>query len=94
MFVCVHFLKGFLKAVEEREGERKEDTTTTLEDLQHQSIETKSAGVKSKRQNLFETENNDPYVEKTDGNFGIDKQQNSIELEHILRLELFGSCSD
>ena len=64
MFVCVHFLKGFLKAVEEREGEGKEDTTTTLEDLQHQSIETKSAGVKSKRQNLFETENNDPFVGK------------------------------
>ena len=64
MFVCVHFLKGFLKAVEEREGERKEDTTTTLEDLQHQSIETKSAGVKSKRQNLFETQNNDPFVIK------------------------------
>ena len=64
MFVCVHFLKGFLKAVEEREGERKEDTTTTLEDLQHQFIETKSAGVKSKRQNLFETENNDPFVGK------------------------------
>ena len=50
----------------------------------------KSAGVKSKGQNLFETENNDPYVEKTDGNFGFDKQQNAIELEHILRLELFG----
>jgi len=64
MFVCVHFLKGFLKAVEEREGERKEDTTTTLEDLQHQSIETKSAGVKSKRQNLFKTENNDPFDRK------------------------------
>ena len=84
MFVCVHFLKGFLKAVEEREGEGKEDTTTTLEDLQHQSIETKSAGVKSKRQNLFETEINDPFVRKQ---LKISESM-AMELEHIVHVEL------
>ena len=66
MFVCVHFLKGFLKAVEEREGERKEDTTTTLEDLQHQSIKTKSAGVKSKRQTCLKHKIMTPLLEKDD----------------------------
>jgi len=33
MFVCVHFLKGFLKAVEEREGEEERRYNNNLRRL-------------------------------------------------------------